>query len=278
MKHIDRGALRKQILEISDTDEERHYLSSLVDQIYLITNTLSVLDKYADIQEQRKAYLGFLFYFDPKFLRIATLIHDCSAESVKNNRNNLIRYIHDTYPTFDSSMSIALYESITNTKLGCSWFISPKINCSKRKSKIHIAFDEQMTKSECLKYMNENWELIHTLQSSNERINKKIISKTLVDFLIYFGFSTEKILKFTDIYFSEETGLANKIRDSFTKESIRSQKSALKKCMENDAMHEAYCKYLRIIDDPKRHKEIYQKITPLTLLFDNDKQKFDIKE
>ena len=271
-KKVIKTAFRNKILSYSCCEHETQILQSILDYLPVVITTLSPLNSTAGILERREAFLAFLFYFDPRLLRVASVLEYCSIKSIEDNQANIINYFVGSKYKLNYSEAITFYESILD-----GFYVNGGTIFTSIEGKTAIVIDNRSQKDKVIDYINKYWKyLLMEKPKIIPKINKKIMSKALVDFLIFDGFSVKAICGIANDIFSEETGLDDKIKISFTEFDVRSQKTYLKKDLENDSFYPVY-KYLEanIYNDPKKLCEALSS-RPFVLRFDDKNKKFHI--
>lgn len=235
-----------------------------------IVATLAPLDHYAGPIERREAFLSFLFYFDPRFVRIQGILDLCSIKSIHGNRDNIINYLVKSPHKLNYSEAITIFESYL-----ADGYTSKGIYFTKLEGKTAIVVDDLTQKTNLTKFINKYWRYLRLDRSDKiPKTNAKIMSKGLIDFLVYDGFDVKTVTDIINEIFSEETGLDRYLKESFTEADVGSEKSYLKSFLAKDCFSEAFS-YLveNVYNDPKKHCEMLRK-RPLLLRYDKKSDNF----
>lgn len=209
-------------------------LTMMLDFLPNIIVSLRSLNHPSGILERREDYLSFLFYLDPRLVRLQGIFDVCSIETINSNRGNIINYLVESPYMLSYSEAIMIYESYL---VGA--YTSKGIGATKIEGKTAIVFEDYTKKESLVEYVNKNWEYLRLDRPGKmPKTSCKIMSKILIDFLAYDGFDVKTVTKIINDIFSEETGLDEFIKTSFTESDVRSEKTYLNKYLVNDSFSE----------------------------------------
>jgi hypothetical protein len=152
------------------------------------------------------------------------------------------------------SEAITIYESYL-----ADGYTSKGIGVTKIEEKTAIVLEKYTKKEQLIEYIDKNWDYLRLERPGKmPKTNCKIMSKTLIDFLVYDGFDVKTVTNIINDIFSEETGLDTFIKISFTESDVRSEKTYLKKYLANDCFSEVI-PYLNktIYNSPEKTCEAY---------------------
>ena len=101
-KEVRNSIVHSRITSYAKDTYDYQILQSIYEQLPIIIQTLKPIDSAADTAKRRKYYLGYLFFFEPRFLRIAGIMNACNIQSIKDNKANIIDYFTKT--TYDGRL------------------------------------------------------------------------------------------------------------------------------------------------------------------------------
>ena len=149
-EEVVKSSFRNKILSFSKCEHDTRTLEIMLGFLPHIVATLAPLDHYAGPIERREAFLSFLFYFDPRFVRIQGILDLCSIKSIHGNRGNIINYLVKSPHKLNYSEAITIFESYL-----ADGYTSKGIYFTKLEGKTAIVVDDLTQKTNLTKFINK---------------------------------------------------------------------------------------------------------------------------